>query len=58
MMSYINTLHVSSAREAVVFYHQVKIIQIRLKPRRKKKISVLKNFRKRVGRALDFAKER
>ena len=37
MMSYINTLHVSSAREAVVFYHQVKIIQIRLKPRRKKK---------------------
>ena len=29
-----------------------------VKTAEKKKISVLKNFRKRVGRALDFAKER
>lgn len=55
MMSYINTLHVSSVRCGFLSSGENDSNTLKTA---EKKISVLKDFRKRVSKALDFAKER
>lgn len=55
MMSYVNTLHVSSVRCGFLSSGENDSNTLKTA---EKKISVLKDFRKRVGKALDFAKER